>query len=60
MFVLLAIGNEIARANLTPSNWVNYKILATVATAAFSLYQFRLSKKCRLPHSTEWGMVIID
>ena len=60
MFVLLTVGNEIARANLNPTDWVNYKILATLATAAFSLYQFKLSKKCRLPDSTEWGMVIID
>ena len=60
MFVLLTVGNEIARANLNPTDWVNYKILATIATAAFSLYQFKLSKKYRLPNSTEWGMVIID
>ncbi len=59
MFTLLAIGNEIARANLNPTEWVNYKIIATVCTAAFSLYQFKLSKKHRLPESTEWGMVII-
>lgn len=59
MFVLLTIGNEIARANLSPSEWVNYKICATLITATFSLYQFKLSKKHRLPNSTEWGMAII-
>lgn len=60
MFTVLAIGNELARAHLNPTDWVTYKILATLATACFSLYQFKLSKKCRLPESTEWGMVIVD
>lgn len=58
MFTLLAISNEIARANLTPAQWVNFKVLATVTTAVFSLYQFRLSRKERLPESTAWGMSI--
>lgn len=59
MFTILTIGNEIARMYLDPTDWVNYKILATLVTATFSLYQFKLSKKHRLPESTEWGMVII-
>jgi intracellular septation protein len=56
MFILLTIGNEIARINLTPEDWVMYKTLATVATIIFSLYQFKLSKKERLPESSPWGM----
>lgn len=60
MFTILAVGNEIARAGLSPERWVDYKIVATLTTAVFSLYQFRLSKKYRLDKSTEWGMVIID
>jgi intracellular septation protein len=60
MFTILAIGNEIARASFSPEVWVDYKILATLTTAAFSLYQFKLSKKYRLDKSTEWGMVIIE
>jgi len=58
MFVFLTIGNEIARAHLTPTDWVMYKTLATIATIIFSLYQFKLSKKERLPESTPWGMRI--
>jgi len=59
VFVLLTIGNEIARINLTPEDWVVYKTLATVATIIFSLYQFRLSKKERLPDSSSWGMRLL-
>lgn len=56
MFVLLAITNEIARFYLSEYGWVNYKFSVTLITVIFSLYQFRLSKKERLPESTAWGM----
>ncbi|MDQ5912099.1 MAG: intracellular septation protein [Patescibacteria group bacterium] len=56
MFVLLAITNEIARFYLSEYGWVNYKFIATLITVVFSLYQFRLSKKERLPEATAWGM----
>lgn len=59
-FLLLTIGNEVARFFLTPENWVIYKGLATLATIIFSVYQFRLSKKERLPDSTPWGMRIFE
>ena len=55
-FTLLAISNEFARMYLSPEKWVIYKGLATLATIAFSLYQFKLSKSERLPDSTPWGM----
>lgn len=56
MFTLLALTNEIARFNLSEYGWVNYKFIATLVTIVFSLYQFRLSKKERLPEATPWGM----
>lgn len=59
-FTLLTITNEIARINLTPQNWVIFKGFATLATMIFSLYQFKLSRKERLPNSTPWGMRIIE
>jgi len=59
LFILLTIGNEIARTYLTPEDWVMYKTLATLATIVFSLYQFKLSKKERLPESSSWGMRIV-
>lgn len=58
LFVLLAITNEIARALLTPDQWIMYKGIATVITIVFSLYQFTLSRKHRLPHASPWGVKI--
>jgi len=58
-FLLLAILNEFVRQLFIPQVWVIYKGLATVATIIFSLYQFRLSKKERLPEASEWGLKII-
>jgi len=58
-FLILAILNEFARQLFVPQVWVIYKGLATVATIIFSLYQFRLSKKERLPEASEWGLKII-
>ncbi|MBC7981936.1 septation protein IspZ [Candidatus Parcubacteria bacterium] len=60
MFALLAISNEIVRMNVPAEQWVYYKGLATLATITFSLYQFRLSKKERLPESSPWGMRIVE
>jgi len=56
MFVILTVGNEVARIHLSPEDWVMYKSIATVITMIFSLYQFKLSKKERLPESSPWGM----
>lgn len=56
MFILLTIGNEIARAHLTPEDWVMYKSIATIITMFFSVYQFKLSKKERLATASAWGM----
>ncbi len=60
LFTLLTIANEVARINLTAEDWVVYKGIATLVTIIFSLYQFRLSKKERLPESSPWGMRIIE
>ncbi len=58
MFILLTISNEYARVVFPPETWIIYKGLATVATIIFSLYQFKLSKKERLPEASPWGMRI--
>jgi len=57
-FLLLAMSNEITRALLTPEHWVIYKGIATVATIAFSLYQFKLSKVERTEDASPWGLKI--
>lgn len=56
MFAILAVTNEFARALLDPTAWVIFKGFATGATILFALYQFKLSKKERLPDATEWGL----
>ena len=58
VFALLTVTNEFARMQLSPVDWVKYKGLATLVTIVFSLYQFKLSKKERLPGSNPWGMRI--
>ncbi|MES2985532.1 MAG: septation protein IspZ [Patescibacteria group bacterium] len=60
LFTILTVANEIARINLTAEDWVVYKGIATLVTIIFSLYQFRLSRKERLPESSPWGMRIIE
>ncbi len=59
LFILLTIGNEIARISITPEDWVIYKTITTLITIVFSLYQFKLSKKERLSGSSPWGIRII-
>jgi len=56
MFVLLTVSNEIARHSIDPRTWVNYKMLATLTTIVFGLYQITLSKRERMPNSNKWGM----
>lgn len=58
MFVILTIGNEVARYFLSTEMWVFYKMCATLVTIVFGLYQLTLSRRERLPHSNKWGMNI--
>jgi len=60
LFVILTIANEVARMGLTPKQWVIYKGIATLITITFSLSQFGLSRKERLPEASPWGMRIIE
>ncbi len=56
MFIILTIGNVVARHFLAPHIWVVYKMGATLVTIVFGFYQLTLSKRERLPHSNAWGM----
>ena len=58
MFILLTIGNEIARQVFDPHLWVFYKMCATMVTIVFGFYQLTLSRRERLPESNKWGMNI--
>lgn len=57
-FIALGVGNEIARATLTPEMWAVYKGVALLATWAFGFYQLKLTKKERLPEGSAWGLRI--
>lgn len=56
MFIILTISNEVVRNSFNPDVWVNYKMVATLCTIIFGLYQITLSRRERLPDSNKWGM----
>ncbi len=57
VFLLAAVANEIARYNLTPEGWINFKVLKVISLTAFGFYQFKLSAKYRIPEiSNKWGL----
>lgn len=55
-FLLLAVGNEIARHLLTPDGWVLYKFIALPVMWVFGFYQFTLICRERLPDTNKWGL----
>ena len=56
-FLLAGIGNEIVRIYLTPEIWVDYKFVKVIIVALFGIWQFRLSRRYRIPGvSNEWGL----
>ncbi len=57
-FIVLAVANEIARANLSPHLWAEYKFVVLLITWVFGFYQLTLSKKERLPEASELGLRI--
>ncbi len=59
MFILLTIGNEVARLSFDTHGWVVYKLWATTATVVFGFYQITLAKRERLPDASSWGLNII-
>jgi len=57
IFFLAAFINEIARFNLSPEEWVNFKGLKVITIALFGFYQFNLSRRYRIPElSNSWGL----
>jgi intracellular septation protein len=57
-FIALGIGNEVARATLTPEMWAIYKGVILLVTWAFGFYQLKLTKKERLSEGSAWGLRI--
>jgi intracellular septation protein len=52
VMTLAGIGNEIVRFAFTPEVWINYRFVTILLIAGFSVYQFRLSKKYRIPEES--------
>lgn len=57
-FIILTIANEIARHNLHPQLWAEYKLGVVFVTWVFGFYQLTLSKKERLPEASPLGLRI--
>jgi intracellular septation protein len=49
VLLLAGVGNEIVRLAFTPEVWINYRFVKILIIASFSVYQFRLSKRYRIP-----------
>lgn len=54
--VLIAISNECARALLSAERWVTYKFIVLVILIIFSIWQFFLTRRERLPEGSAWGL----
>ena len=56
-FILAGIGNEVVRIYFSPEVWVDYKFVKVIIVALFGIWQFRLSRRYRLPGiSNDWGL----
>lgn len=58
MFILLTVSNELVRISFDETVWIHYKIVATLVTTVFGLYQITLSRRERLAESSKWGLRI--
>lgn len=55
-FIVLGIGNEIARRMLVPEMWTFYKLISVLVTWIFGFYQLTLTKRERLEEGSSWGL----
>jgi intracellular septation protein len=56
--LLIAISNEFARVLFSADTWVTYKFIVLIILMIFSVWQFFLSRKERLPEASPWGLRI--
>jgi intracellular septation protein len=56
MFTALVISNELVWRLYSQNTWVVYKLIATIVTIGFGMYQFFLAKKFRNETASAWGM----
>ena len=55
-FLLAGVSNELVRVSLTVDQWVAYKQYIVVIFLLFGLYQFRVTRKHRLPEADKLGL----
>jgi len=55
-FIILASLNEWVRRELSPDDWVIFKILLIIGTILFGAYQFTLTRRERNEDATAWGI----
>ncbi len=58
MFFLLVTSNEIIWRMYGQNAWVDYKIISTVITIVFGLYQIFLARRYRMESASPWGLRI--
>lgn len=58
VMLAIAISNEWARVYFTPEQWVTYKFIVLIGLIVFSVWQFFLARRERLPHASPWGLRI--
>jgi hypothetical protein len=44
---------------LAPERWVLFRIVVSVLVVAFSLFQFTVARKYRLPEANEFGLRVL-
>ncbi len=58
LFLLLALGNEWVWRTMSESAWATYKMGMTFTIMLFGLWQFRVSRRERLPEASRWGFKV--
>ena len=59
VFFLMAAANEVGRHALAPERWVLFRIVVSALVVAFSLFQFTVARKYRLPEANEFGLRVL-
>ena len=57
VFMVAGVVNEAVRLLASPEFWIDYRFVKVILIAVFGFWQFRLSRRYRIPEiSNEWGL----
>lgn len=60
LLLIAGLANEVVRHTASPEFWVDFRFIKIILIIGFALYQFRVSKRYRIPdESNKWGIRII-